>query len=240
MAWALRDHARNPNATNLDTHYLVPSEGVWALAHSSDPVIQPRAAPSPSPSPYPGTTAPPERQGPRERVDNTPASPVTFASLAAAPKPPAPPAPGLPSSPASALLPKLRWANVGWFYHWGTKQYDFAREQVPVDDALRRLCTAAVRGVPWAKVFADGVEGAPGVKEWEGESWEMWHEEYGRSCIYSLTTDPNCDEQTLMPESSTSTRQRYAVPKFSEYANLQTTLMTVLLAGHAHGTRRPF
>lgn len=31
MRWSLSEHARYPNITNLDAHYVIPKEGIWQL-----------------------------------------------------------------------------------------------------------------------------------------------------------------------------------------------------------------
>ncbi|KAI0048536.1 hypothetical protein FA95DRAFT_1490649 [Auriscalpium vulgare] len=165
VRYCLREHARHPNETNLDTHYLLPPEGLW----NADPtlLISPRAPPDPSTSTSPG---------PRQLIANTPASPTTFHTLAATPKPPAVPSPTVPSLAARALLPRLRWANIGWFYHWGTKQYDFARGREPVGGVLREVCRDAVRSVPWGEVFREGETQSGWGKA--GPDWGTWEESY--------------------------------------------------------------
>ena len=73
-------------------------------------------------------------------------------------------------------MPKLRWANIGWFYHWGTKQYDFTKGKQPVSDAYRIVCKDAVESVHWDEVFRrEDVEG------WgeEGPDWHTWRDSYG-------------------------------------------------------------
>jgi alkylated DNA repair protein alkB homolog 1 len=170
--WALRDHARPPNDTNLDTHYYMPSEGIWsAYLSDSERTIQPRASKLMDPM-----QPTPERSGPRELISNTAASPAVFAELANAPKPPALPSSTVTATSCSALLTKLRWANIGWFYHWGTKQYDFAKGKQSVDPIIRNLCKEAVSSVPWETVFeGDSYEG------WgeNGPDWHQWDETYG-------------------------------------------------------------
>jgi alkylated DNA repair protein alkB family protein 1 len=172
----LHDHARAPNETNLDTHYLIPPAGVWALAYgSSDPLIHPRAsAAAAAPVSVPSTPS-----GPRQLIDNAPASKESFGELVTTPKPPAPPSSALGPVHASALVPRLRWANIGWSYHWGTKQYDFTRGKAVVDPRIQRVCKEAVRSVPWAEVF-DG-EGVGKEDDWGGESWVDWEQGYGES-----------------------------------------------------------
>ncbi|KAI0059084.1 hypothetical protein BV25DRAFT_1918788 [Artomyces pyxidatus] len=144
VRWSLRDHARYPNETNLDTHYTVPSEGLWNTFRTSPSlVVTPRAAPSTTRS----------FSGPRELISNVPASPATYSALSAVPKPDPTPSPTVPPLPASALIPRLRWANIGWFYHWGTKQYDFTRGKQVVSETIADVCRQAVGTIPWNEVF---------------------------------------------------------------------------------------
>ncbi|KAI6103561.1 hypothetical protein F5141DRAFT_1189872 [Pisolithus sp. B1] len=144
VQWALRDHARYPNETNLDAHYSPPPE-----------VSQ--GAPS----------------GPRQLVSNDAAGTDNLYSLQAIPKPPPEPSTTVPDCSPSELVPKLRWANIGWSYHWGTKQYDFSKGKGHIDSRLRDLCRSAVSSVPWDKVFGeDTLEG------WDDDDWKTWNETY--------------------------------------------------------------
>lgn len=181
--WSLHEHARWPNETNLDTHYQMPTEGLWqahlnALRRSIDeaePLILPR-------DPIPGSVS--EPAGPRKLISNEPASPLSISDLAAKPKPP--PAPSESSGPATAtdLLPKLRWANIGWFYHWGTKHYDFSRGKVEIKEPVRSLCKEIVRSINWNDVFALGVS-TDSEGDWGegGPTWNDWRTDYGRDKI---------------------------------------------------------
>ena len=185
VRWSLRDHARHPNATNLDTHYILPDRGLWnSLIHTrennlEEEIVYPRAsAPSP-PSPSSASSSAssiPELPGPRQLISNIPASPSTFPLLSSTPKLPSSPSASVHPLPTSAIMPKLRWANIGWFYHWGTKQYDFTKGKQPVSDAYRIVCKDAVESVHWDEVFRrEDVEG------WgeEGPDWHTWRDSYG-------------------------------------------------------------
>jgi alkylated DNA repair protein alkB family protein 1 len=173
IKWSLCEHARHPNETNLDAHYFLPPSGLWAtFLHSPGTIIQPRA-------PSLSTSLLPDPPGPRHLISNTPASPATFSLLRSTPKPP--PAPSARVQPLSAaeLLPRLRWANIGWSYHWGAKQYDFAREVQPVNELFRRVCVEVVRSVHWGDIF--GLPGAELLDGWgdDGPDWQSWEETYG-------------------------------------------------------------
>ena len=177
VRWSLKHHARYPNETNLDTHYVLPEEGLWnAHLRSTDPSldvpdVQPKASmPGIDLSAYMSSAA-----GPRQLISNEPASKDNVGSLTlnAAAQPPMVPSPAAAATPPSKLLPKLRWANVGWFYHWGTKQYDFTRGKIDVAPELKSLCQSIVRAVDWGRVFGDL------HLEDDAEDWKTWPETYG-------------------------------------------------------------
>lgn len=175
IRWSLKDHAQNPNETNLDTHYILPEEGLWNtyLRAQDDQEdvqdIQPRASTS--------YIVPPPLSGPRQLISNEPASKENFHKLVSTPATPAPPSPNLRPCPPEFLIPKLRWANIGWYYHWGNKQYDFTRGKIPVSEKYADICKRAVKAVPWDQVFNahDG-----DIGDWKDEPrWDTWAESYG-------------------------------------------------------------
>lgn len=167
VTWSLCDQARSPNPTNLDTHYHIPPSGLWNAHLSNDhsPIL-PRSSTSNSLD---------EQQGSRKLVENDPANPQNFSTMYNTPKPDAPPSSTAQQSSPSALLPKLRWANIGWYYHWGTKQYDFKRGKAPIDDNLQALCQSAVSSIPWEDVY-----GSLADLEWpdSGDTWQNWKDSY--------------------------------------------------------------
>lgn len=172
--WSLTQHARQPNETNLDAHYVVPEAGLWNayLKARKDPKqnirVQPKASTSKEISQF--------HTGPRELINNTPASPESFEVIYKTPKLPASPSPTIQPSPITSLIFKLRWANIGWYYHWGTKQYDFTRGPGKISDDLVSLCKQAVRSVDWGKVhFSRGPEWGK-----NGPDWHTWNETYGK------------------------------------------------------------
>ncbi|KAH9048223.1 hypothetical protein EDB84DRAFT_291436 [Lactarius hengduanensis] len=169
IRWSLRDHAKFPNETNLDTHYILPHSGLWSTYISSpETVVQPR---------LPSSATPPSSPGPRRLVSNTPASPATFSLITSTPKPSSLPSAYAQPISTAQLVPRLRWANIGWSYHWGTKQYNFAREVQPVGEQVRRVCLEVVRSIRWQEVF--GGAATELLDGWEGASeWRTWQETY--------------------------------------------------------------
>jgi len=174
----LRDHARHPNETNLDTHYDLPVEGLWrayeSLATSSLDVQQlvlPKA---------PSDNAISEPPGPRQLISNAAAGPSNYQELSSEPKPPAAPSTSASPTKIQDLIPKLRWANIGWHYHWGTKQYDFSRGKIPVDPVVSELCKEIVRSIPWEGVFTSQDGEATSSECGDGGSdWHEWEDSYG-------------------------------------------------------------
>ncbi|TFK76503.1 hypothetical protein BDN72DRAFT_809109 [Pluteus cervinus] len=173
IRWALSDHAKLPNETNLDTHYHLPPSGIWNTylddkGNLGQPtMVQPKAISAASVD-----TTPP---GPRQLINNVPASPATLQSISNEPKEPQPPSATIQPATPEELVPKLRWANIGWFYHWGTKQYDFTQGPGHIRDDVRRLCKDAVASVDWAQVFDEEHSADWGEQE---PDWRSWKETY--------------------------------------------------------------
>ena len=202
MRWALCDQARHPNETNLDTHYHLPEEGLWnkyVRARQNvfeDAYIEPRACASSV------ADAP---SGPRTLVSNEPASKDNYGAFLASPKPP--PAPSTSAHPMrpAELVPKLRWANIGWSYHWGSKQYDFSKGRGTIDERIQSVCKDAVGRVPWDEVFGDDQSAA---QDWgdDGPDWRAWGDTYGASmrrssCVHVVTSSirAGCWDHQLLP-----------------------------------------
>ncbi|KAG8217903.1 hypothetical protein J3R82DRAFT_6069 [Butyriboletus roseoflavus] len=112
--------------------------------------------------------------GPRRLIANDPASVDNFSSLQSLPKLLPEPSVTLSDCLPSDLVSKLRWANIGWSYHWGSKQYDFSRGKGDIDSFLRDLCKRAVGTVPWEEVF-DGDD----LDRWGDDDWRTWKDTYG-------------------------------------------------------------
>ena len=116
--------------------------------------------------------------GRRELVNNAPASVENFEEMRAVPKPAPPPSNTTSPVPLSAVLPKLRWSNIGHFYHWGTKSYEFDREYIPVPDDIRDICRDAVNSLKWEEVWKYGADHKSGDWGADGPDWMDWHETF--------------------------------------------------------------
>lgn len=224
VRWSLRDHARHPNETNLDAHYLLPPEGVWnahlqsRTAGTESPLIRTRVSLDREPS----------SSGPRQLIANDPASVTNFSSLQSLPKLPPEPSTTVSDCIASDLVSKLRWANIGWSYHWGSKQYNFSKGKGEIDPFLRDLCRCAVSVVPWKEVFdEDDLNG------WGEDDWRTWKETYGSYRNHSHN------------ETNSSLRtRRWHCQLLSDKGRHVRIVAWVLInarviAGYAHGSRRP-
>lgn len=173
VRWSLVKQARFPNRTNLDTHYLVPKEGIWNTylrglqTKLNDQIIMPQL-------PVDGLHSTPS--GPRQLISNQPGSLIALESkkMESIPLPP----PKTISKPitCTALLPKLRWANIGWFYHWGIKQYDFSRGKEEVDANIKSICKKAIKSVDWHELYKDSPSH---IQEWLGCEPDDLFETYG-------------------------------------------------------------
>ena len=198
VRWALGEQAVHPNETNLDTHHVLPEGGLWnkyldvRQGSSEDEDVQPRASLH-SETSESGAAEPP---GPRKLVSNEPAGKGNYDTLSSTPKPPAAPSSSVQSIRVSALVPKLRWANIGWSYHWGTKQYDFSKGKGVISQEVRSLCKRAVQAVRWDQVFAYDKSTDSDWGE-DGPDWDQWNETYGEQYVKTgpaLILHPTCPE----------------------------------------------
>lgn len=179
IRWSLCTQARGVNGTNLDIHYHVPQEGIWSYytrsldtCHAQDLfVVQPKRPSDSDPLIY-------SLEGPRPLIENIPVDTDNFYTISAEPKPLPSPSVHLPSIHVSKLLTKLRWANVGYYYHWGAKSYDFTRPKSDCPEFLKDMCQTIVASIDWKEVW--NREDVP-EEEWgkHGPDWELWPESYG-------------------------------------------------------------
>lgn len=177
----LRDTARPPNASNLDTHYVLPPEGLWN-AHERQVTAgheqrEPLVATKHSVLSVRTTgTAPDGRcliqseaatMATRDQPDGRDKSePAASGSV-------------LPE-PASSLLYKFRWTNLGLLYHWSTKSYHFedvlrpdAGKSIAVPPRLARISQQLLRAVPPTLVP-------------RGQNWQRFEPEAGIVNYYQL------------------------------------------------------
>lgn len=188
VRWSLSEHARPPNITNLDAHYTVPDGGVWRtfLDNRTCPECQPsrneqyhlpqgadvseikqEARPLSSVSPSSSCSIT-DNIGLSEAEHRSKSSPTPLNHLSHA--------------AAADLLSKLRWANIGWFYNWGTKEYDFSLGKVEVDEPVKSLSKKIVDIINWSEVFernSDLDQGERQSTDEEDSTWRKWVDDYG-------------------------------------------------------------
>lgn len=118
----------------------------------------------------------------RTLIENAPGE-VALAKPSTSPLAQPPPSSSLSPVTPHQLLPKLRWANIGRSYHWGSKAYDLSKELAPFPEDVKDVCTKIVKEVPWDDVWIS--EGSEDHRipdeEWgmEGPEWNSWPETYG-------------------------------------------------------------
>ncbi|GAA5829253.1 hypothetical protein JCM11251_004983 [Rhodosporidiobolus azoricus] len=170
-------HARRPNLTVLDNAYQLPPKGLWNawVAGKGEEVV-------------PAIPAPKEEQNGGER-EGTPASSTGYDT------PSTDAGSGMEDGKADRLLeralsrtrevtvrellPKMRWANVGWYYNWTSKLYEFERGHIPLPPVILRCCRDLVRKTPWRQVFLDSSTSDSGsYGGTSSEDWRKWKEDY--------------------------------------------------------------
>lgn len=113
----LAEHSLEPNTTNLDTHFLLPSEGLWAISHSNPFCLVPtKASLLSSPNRRDLSRFVKEGTG-RVLVENAPGEVLgTVETLKQRKLLEAAPSTGLKDKEAGKLIRDLRWTNLGLFY----------------------------------------------------------------------------------------------------------------------------
>jgi len=179
---ALADYTRL-NETNLHAHYLIPPCGIWERHIKGDVgLIHPKTTET-----NPNVRYEIVGKGPRQLVNNEAASLESVFKLESEPKPhPLPSTSGKPIS-ATNLLPRIRWANLGRLYHWGTKSYDFSKSTPLIPLELRSLCKNLVTSIDWADVCRGFKrEDAANFRADEWSSWAKYEPDAGIANFYQL------------------------------------------------------
>lgn len=150
----IRDYARPPNTSNLDTHYVVPSSGLWELHEK-----QVRGECDPKYC-IPKKSDKQKEQDKRCDDDSVEqkACADNFNPKINVQKADPPPADTVPELPPSKLIYKMRWVTLGYQYHWPTKTYHFDRRYAMPDDVseITREVVTAVEDIgygDWKNVY---------------------------------------------------------------------------------------
>ncbi|CAG8540555.1 3894_t:CDS:2 [Funneliformis caledonium] len=156
----LKDFAKDPNKSNLDTHYLLPKEGLWNLHenivnselnenHSQDfiPLKASVIEPNNDGSLYEEQEeqcipCSKKRLTEQEKGEKTAKQETKDEEEKLEP----PPSSGVPILTASQLIKKIRWITLGYQYHWPTKTYHLdKRYSFPKD--IESLTTFVIKSI---------------------------------------------------------------------------------------------
>lgn len=163
---SLRDIPAPPNRNSLDAHYKIPTEGLWHhyAANTKTDVAVPRAATEP-PREMPSYYAP---SGERPLINNQPSTFEALKQIAREHNPEIPPSPTVKPLNGERAMYKLRWTNIGHYYHWGLKQYDFSVRDpqtagpIAIPQPVAQVCKGAVEAIPWQRTCV-----AEAAEEWK-------------------------------------------------------------------------
>lgn len=163
---SLRDIPTPPNRNSLDVHYNLPTEGLWHhyAKNTKSDVAKPRAA-TESPRETPSYYAP---SGERPLINNEPSTFETLKQTARSRNPEIPPSTTVKPLNGERAMYKLRWTNIGHYYHWGLKQYDFSVRDpqnggpIAIPEPVAEVCRSAVEAIPWQHTCV-----AEAAEEWK-------------------------------------------------------------------------
>lgn len=154
----MRNTSRQPNLNNLDSHYLLPEEGLWYHFERSrkTPELEHEDVLVDTIAQKEQTTSARTRPECSRRLITDPAvdSETPIGILRAAKEQPVP-SDSVKPEKASQLLFKLRWTNLGLMYHWTTKSYQLeevfnrgSEAIVPMPGDLASLSKSILRAIP--------------------------------------------------------------------------------------------
>ena len=166
---SVKDAPQVPNKTSLDAHYSLPSDGLFhhfANQTQSDVAI-PIAYQLDSeklknqPDYYQSKT--------RTLINNEPSDFETLKNISKTTTPEITPSTTVKPLNGEKAMRKLRWTNIGHYYHWGLKQYDFSVRDpetngpIKVPSLISNISRNVVNLIPWEKsVMAN-----------EGQDWRL-------------------------------------------------------------------
>ncbi|KAI9099785.1 2OG-Fe(II) oxygenase superfamily-domain-containing protein [Phlyctochytrium arcticum] len=186
----LRDYACPPNVTNLDTHWVIPDEGLWNVYIRHRERLQDASAFGTGTDDFSNTS--------KETILIDPPTTNTYHLT--------------PLTPRDAL-PRLRWASLGLQYNWSRKEYHPTRRP-PIPSAIDNISAAIVACVqgltqyPLERWRAEG-----GIVNFYGpRDALMAHQDrseknkdaplvsfsLGNACVYLIGTTSRDDEPTAI------------------------------------------
>ncbi|TIB95682.1 hypothetical protein E3Q17_04192 [Wallemia mellicola] len=152
---SVKDIPTPPNRTSLDAHYYMPKEGLWYhyANQTKDDIALPRATKEEKREP-PSYYAP---SGTRPTINNEPSTFEILKQISRSNNPEIPPSTTVKPLNGERAMNKLRWTNIGHYYHWGLKQYDFSVRDpqtggpIAVPAPVSDVCKSVVSSIPWER-----------------------------------------------------------------------------------------
>ncbi|KAF0511022.1 Alkylated DNA repair protein alkB-like [Gigaspora margarita] len=163
----LKDFTKHPNISNLDTHYILPKQGLWELYEK---VFNNILDENDKECFIPLKATSTNKNSDMRYTDDDDESPKsTKLTTINKDKPDPSPSPTVSILPPSQLIRKLRWITLGYQYHWSTKSYHFDRRfQFPQD--INDLTTAVVKAIDGLGYPDDSFVHKYDVKKWKPEA----------------------------------------------------------------------
>ncbi|CAG8469313.1 7830_t:CDS:2 [Cetraspora pellucida] len=170
----LKDFTKHPNISNLDTHYVLPKQGIWEiyekvfyniLDENDEECFIPLKASSINKNNDVRYADDDEESG----LMTDPPLESTKSTIINEKKPDPSPSSTVSILPPSQLIRKLRWITLGYQYHWSTKTYHFDRRfEFPQD--IGDLTTAVVKAIDGLGFPDDSFIHKYDVKKWKPEA----------------------------------------------------------------------
>ncbi|KAL7409471.1 hypothetical protein BDY24DRAFT_403192 [Mrakia frigida] len=163
----LATHTVSPNQTNLDSHFLLPQEGLWSASINNPSVSVPTKASLLDSTTKRDPSKFVEEGTGRVLVDNACGEVLgSIEDMKARVLLEVAPSQKLKNTEAEKLMRDLRWTNIGLFYDWTSKSYDFNRV-IPFPTDLSVIAKAIVHEeIDWKKVYDRVGEAQVGWESW--------------------------------------------------------------------------
>ncbi|KAI8375215.1 hypothetical protein BD560DRAFT_393067 [Blakeslea trispora] len=171
-----------PNTSNLDTHYHIPSTGLWPLYEAqekgiltpadADFFVLKKESQFETSDTYVDSEEEEELKAKDSEIKAAPtACSDDFKPVIKEEKPDPLPAPGVPLLPPNELVRKLRWVTLGYQYHWPTKTYHLDR-RYPFPDDVSELTKAVVTAIEGIGYQSEKEEETSWRNEYKGEDFK--------------------------------------------------------------------
>ncbi|EXX51942.1 uncharacterized protein OCT59_023028 [Rhizophagus irregularis] len=160
----LKDFAKYPNKNNLDTHYVLPKEGLWNLhekiingeldKNDSRCVVPLKASVTGQNSLYEEEIDAKQEITQKECPQKSLVEKEYQEKEEREEKGEPLPSSGVPILSPSELIKKLRWITLGYQYHWATKTYHLDK-RLPFPKDIELLTTSVVKSINGIKFYTN-------------------------------------------------------------------------------------